>query len=1301
MKINPERIYLHLVLVILAIHVVLCKLNSYTKPILKNYCIHFRWRKSFFNSGTWNSLCVLFLLILLLVSSISSASAETLKDGKVLTVDVNGGTDSSIQAAVNVSSPTESYSGSSSSGSYSGGSGTEADPYRISTCDDLIQLAGTSGDWDRYFVLTDDLSLSTSSPANPIGNSVNEFTGSFDGQDHTIRGFTMDKIGSSYIGLFGYLGIGAEIKYLRVEAGADDVNGENYVGVLVGYNEKGVITNCSATGDVTASGDYAGDLVGYNSGGTIDNCYATGSASASSDAAGGLVGYNSGSIENCYATGDATASATASSCYVGGLVGYNYYGTITNCYAAGDATTSYYAGGLVGWNYYSSIENCYATGDAKASMYHAGGLVGYNYGVTIENCYATGDAKASISCAGGLVGFNSGSGNGTIINCYATGNATAINSYAGGLAGKNYGTITNCYATGNATAIDSDAGGLVGNNSGAVKNCYRYSDTGDNQEGTLISDISKFKDYDFLTGTTSGDGLAWSTKIISTSTNSTKIWRVFAAKSSYPFFQWQVVQSGGSNENYSGGSGMDTDPYLISTCDDLIQLSGTSGDWDKYFVLTDDISLSAGSLTNPIGNSVTKFTGSFDGQSHTISGFTMDKIGSNYTGLFGYLGSGAEIKYLRVEAGAEDVSGENYVGVLVGYNEKGAIMNCSATGDIIASGDYAGDLVGYNYGGTIENCYAIGDASASYNGTGGLVGKNNGGIIENCYATGDATTSSYGAGGLVGYNSGGIIENCYATGNAIASINCAGSLVGSNSGSIDNCYATGSASASSDGAGGLVGYNSGSIENCYATGNAIASINCAGGLAGYNSGSIENCYAIGTASASSDGAGGLVGYNYGGTIDNCYATGEATASSYGAGGLVGKNFGGTIDNCYATGNATVSINNCAGGFAGYNNGSIDNCYATGNATASSYAAGGLVGYNDGSIDNCYATGNATASKYAGGLVGKNYGTIENCYRYSNTGDNQDGTLISDITKFKDYDFLTGTTSGDGLAWSTKIISTSADSTKIWMVFADKSSYPVFQWQSLEYVSQKSSDSSTGSSSGGGGGGGGGGGVASPYTFDEITVKELTQGYSSAGEPFKVTFSDERNPVTEAFFIPKVAGGRVYVTVTVLNGVPDSIGVTPNGKVFQVLDIDISKILGSKLESGNVTFKVTKEWLDSLGEGYTVTFQHFKDEKWINCPTEPSPDDPYTFIASIDSCSPFAITAVKAGEVYEEEDEGARIKMASEEQKEGNENSAEEAITEENGLSTTLKIGGILIGLVTLALIGVAISRNEKQKNRKE
>ena len=70
---------------------------------------------------------------------------------------------------------------------------------------------------------------------------------------------------------------------------------------------------------------------------------------------------------------------------------------------------------------------------------------------------------------------------------------------------------------------------------------------------------------------------------------------------------------------YSGGLGTKVNPYQIANLSDLEDLSTTSTDWDKHFILTSSIDASstsgwnAGEGFSPIGTSVTKFTGSLNG----------------------------------------------------------------------------------------------------------------------------------------------------------------------------------------------------------------------------------------------------------------------------------------------------------------------------------------------------------------------------------------------------------------------------------------------------------------------------------------------------------------------------------------------------------------------------------------------------------------------------------------------------------------------------------------------------------------
>lgn len=264
-----------------------------------------------------------------------------------------------------------------------------------------------------------------------------------------VEGFNIDLPG--YAGGYKSAGglIGRNLGTVTDCYSTGNVKSSRYVGGLVGSNT-GTITNCYATGTSSCySGNgylgSAGGLVGCNhDGGIIIDCRATGNVvCVGRGGVGGLVGYNwVGTITNCYATGDISASSSGYSgdSSAGGLVGDNINNglgnsVITNCYSTGNVTSSSistqyesnsYAGGLIG-NNSGEIKNCYATGNISASSSgssgdnYSGGLVGRHYwpGV-ITNCWSTGNVSSTFSPGisngvGGLVGYNSSA---TINNSY-------------------------------------------------------------------------------------------------------------------------------------------------------------------------------------------------------------------------------------------------------------------------------------------------------------------------------------------------------------------------------------------------------------------------------------------------------------------------------------------------------------------------------------------------------------------------------------------------------------------------------------------------------------------------------------------------------------------------------------------------------------------------------------------------------------------------------------------------------------------------------------------------------------------
>ena len=213
------------------------------------------------------------------------------------------------------------------------GDGTEASPYLICS---YTQLGLMRNGLSAHYELGQN--ITASGTWVPVGDGSSRFTGSLNGDGHTISNLTVNS--GTHAGLFGYID-GANIRNLtlsNVSITASNDSGNSYAGALTAYNNNGTISDsCATSGSVfsssaTSSGwlSYAGGLVGYNSGGTISNSYATGSVAASasgpasSPRVGGLVGRNNdGTISNSYATGsvDATASSINSSAFAGGLVG--------------------------------------------------------------------------------------------------------------------------------------------------------------------------------------------------------------------------------------------------------------------------------------------------------------------------------------------------------------------------------------------------------------------------------------------------------------------------------------------------------------------------------------------------------------------------------------------------------------------------------------------------------------------------------------------------------------------------------------------------------------------------------------------------------------------------------------------------------------------------------------------------------------------------------------------------------------------------------------------------------------------
>ena len=168
---------------------------------------------------------------------------------------------------------------------FSGGDGSEANPYIIGSATDLAQLTvnmANSVNYNaNYFKLDVDINLNDK-PWTP----TEEFRGVFDGQHHKITGLKVS-VADEQVGLFGQLSSTGRLSNLHVSGDVENTSPTTYyaAGGICG-SHSGVITNCSFSGSVRGTGIVGGIVAKCN--GKIISCKNT--ASVSGKEAGGIDG---------------------------------------------------------------------------------------------------------------------------------------------------------------------------------------------------------------------------------------------------------------------------------------------------------------------------------------------------------------------------------------------------------------------------------------------------------------------------------------------------------------------------------------------------------------------------------------------------------------------------------------------------------------------------------------------------------------------------------------------------------------------------------------------------------------------------------------------------------------------------------------------------------------------------------------------------------------------------------------------------------------------------------------------------
>ncbi len=338
----------------------------------------------------------------------------------------------------------------------------------------------------------------------PIGvDETGKFTGTFEGNNHTVRGIYVKKNGD-FAGLFG---VSDTIQNLTIADSYIEATGK-CVGGIVGNVKEGRLLNCINKGIVTGNENRVGGIAGQFEGEKVENCInerlVTGGIEDNIGAVAGIVGnVTAGDIINCINKG----TIISKGCLTGGIVGQFKGKKIQNCMNTGDVSSGKVStgqmniansGGIVGQFKGEEIENCVNNGNLNSIGCDNGGIcgiIGKDLTVTINQCINTGKIQIEGNTSGGICGVVEANSIVTIKKCINTGAIQTKGHPSGGICGgikSASTTIERCVNIGNLQGTGGYRGGICGtitnNSSSAIKNCYNLGDV--IEEASDVSDVS-------------------------------------------------------------------------------------------------------------------------------------------------------------------------------------------------------------------------------------------------------------------------------------------------------------------------------------------------------------------------------------------------------------------------------------------------------------------------------------------------------------------------------------------------------------------------------------------------------------------------------------------------------------------------------------------------------------------------------------------------------------------------------------------------------------------------------------------
>ena len=869
------------------------------------------------------------------------------------------------------------------------GEGTAESPYLITNSNELYQVSLNPS---AHYKLMNDINLNGENQYT-LSSNQNTFSGVFDGNKKTISSLNIK--GSRFAGLFGRTA-GATIQDLNIK----DFNilGSSHVGALVGSNtSSSAVKGIHATNVNTTGYYYVGALVGYNSA-TITSSIVSGSA-----------------------TGDFVEKK-----YIGLVTGRNS-GTI-EAIASGNVSGGTYASGISGYSENKNINAAYTSGTVTGSSRIVDGEPAN--AIVADNVMLNGSIPTSATSLSSLNGFAVPEDHFNDINTYES----VIDTYIGG-DNNNDGFYLDYDEEGNLKYVNIIDKPIVFNliGEGTTENPYQITTKEELFQVSLKqSAVFELKNNIDLTG--------YNQYMLSSNQN--KFTGTFNGNNN------TIIGMGIKGSDYTGLFGYNDRGIIkniklenvnLESVRNVGSIVGYSNYGTESFIDITNLNVSGKDFVGGVIGNMSESTADniIYRQNYTLKNIKIYGENEHVAGAIAYNDDYNSISNVIIE-GNNEIIGKNYVGLAVGENDLNAQALSLIVEGNVSGNTFVGGIVGYNYRGIVKGAYKNGSVLGTgnyvyrtgYNNTATTQVIANKDITVNGTKIASTTLDSSNGESIAGdlfdnintyeytidtyiggdnNNDGYYLD--YDNNNNLVFIEVKEETPLTGSGTIEDPYLIYTkedmkkASLNPSLNYKLMAdidytnenfYELGSYQNVFkgtfdGNNHTISNITTKGssysGFIGYNTGTVKNVN-LNNFNLKAENNIGFVGCNQG-TVQGINIENVTLEGNNNIGTITGKNSGGSIKGIQSITESTdnnVIGNEHVGGLLGYNtdiSGSIisDGIFK-GNVTGYKYVGLG-VGENDSNAQalSLIVEGNVSGNNFVGGLIGQNYrGTVKGAYK---------------------------------------------------------------------------------------------------------------------------------------------------------------------------------------------------------------------------------------------------------------------------------------------------------------------------------